>query len=142
MKFWHNLSVPLAICLSYGSSFFQLKSMSLLLLLVLLQTRNSQTRKLYDKVRNTRYTISTSARISRDKTLPTARISTDTPNSIVASTREMEAKITKIFIVILIAMLCCYGPSTVLIYIINHAAVLPFIGFEICSSFSSSCIRP
>ena len=138
MKFWHNLSVPLAICLSNGSSFFQLKSMSLLLLLVLLQTRNSLTRKLYDKVRNTRYTISTSARISRDKTLPTARISTDTPNSIVASTREMEAKITKIFIVILIAMLCCYGPSTVLIYIINHAAVLPFIGFEICSSFSSS----
>lgn len=72
-----------------------------------------------DKVGNARHTISTRAGTSRDKTLPTARISTDTPHSIIASTREMEAKITKMFIVILIAMLCCYGPSTVLIYIMN-----------------------
>ena len=69
--------------------------------------------------REARYTISPSADPSRNKNLSTNATNTNTPNSVLASAREMEVKVTKIFIVILIAMLCCYGPSTVLIYVMN-----------------------
>lgn len=40
-------------------------------------------------------------------------------NSVVDSARLMEAKVTKMFIVVLIALLCCYGPSTIMIYIMS-----------------------
>ena len=69
--------------------------------------------------REARYTISPSADPSRNKNLSTNATNTNTPNSVLTSAREMEVKVTKIFIVILIAMLCCYGPSTVLIYVMN-----------------------
>ena len=69
--------------------------------------------------REARYTISPSADPSRNKNLSTNATNTNTPNSVLASAREIEVKVTKIFIVILIAMLCCYGPSTVLIYVMN-----------------------
>jgi ABC-type sulfate transport system permease component len=69
-------------------------------------------------VREASYTISPStSEPSQGHTSPT--VPTNTPNSIVTSAREMEMKVTKMFIIVLIAMLCCYGPSTLLIYIMN-----------------------
>ena len=70
-------------------------------------------------VRKARYNYSPSAEPSQNKNLSTDPINSNTPHSIVASAREMEVKVTKMFVVILIAMLCCYGPSTVFIYIMN-----------------------
>ena len=43
----------------------------------------------------------------------------DSPNTALKNTQLMERKITKMFIVVLIVLLCCYGPSTTLIYIMN-----------------------
>jgi hypothetical protein len=69
-------------------------------------------------VREASYTISPStSEPSQGHTSPT--VPANTPNSIVTSAREMEMKVTKMFIIVLIAMLCCYGPSTLLIYIMN-----------------------
>ena len=68
-------------------------------------------------VRKARYNFSPSAERSRN--LSTDPINSNTPHSITASAREMKVKVTKMFVVILIAMLCCYGPSTVFIYIMN-----------------------
>ena len=31
----------------------------------------------------------------------------------------LEAKVTKIFLIVLIALLCCYGPSTIMMYLVN-----------------------
>ena len=37
-----------------------------------------------------------------------------------SNTRQMfEDKITKMFLIVLIALLCCYGPSTIMIYFVN-----------------------
>lgn len=44
---------------------------------------------------------------------------TSTTNAIYNSCQAMEQKITKMFLVVLIAMLCCYGPSTVFIYVMS-----------------------
>ena len=69
-------------------------------------------------VREASYTISPStSEPPQGQSLST--VPTNTPTSIITSAREMEAKVTKMFIVVLIAMLCCYGPSTILIYIMN-----------------------
>ena len=45
--------------------------------------------------------------------------SSPTSNTIYNSCQAMEKKITKMFLVVLIAMLCCYGPSTVFIYVMS-----------------------
>ena len=44
---------------------------------------------------------------------------TSTSNAIYNSCQAMEQKITRMFLVVLIAMLCCYGPSTVFIYVMS-----------------------
>ena len=61
--------------------------------------------------------ISSTRETSQVQSVKTAP--TNIPNSIVTSAREMEDKVTKMFIVVLIAMLCCYGPSTLFIYIMS-----------------------
>ena len=40
-------------------------------------------------------------------------------NAIYNSCQALEEKITKMFFIVLIAMLCCYGPSTVFIYVMS-----------------------
>ncbi|XP_028410716.1 histamine H2 receptor-like [Dendronephthya gigantea] len=40
-------------------------------------------------------------------------------NYIVTKKQLLEAKITEMFLIVLIALLCCYGPSTVMIYLVN-----------------------
>ncbi|XP_028408274.1 5-hydroxytryptamine receptor 1A-like [Dendronephthya gigantea] len=45
--------------------------------------------------------------------------STQTTNALYNSCQAMEQKITKMFLVVLIAMLLCYGPSTVFIYVMS-----------------------
>ena len=64
--------------------------------------------------------ISSTAELSHDQTpssstFPTANHSCP----IVASAREMEVKVTKMFVIVLVAMLCSYVPSTFFIYITN-----------------------
>lgn len=71
--------------------------------------------------------------------------SSDASNSVLNSARLMEAKITKMFIIVLIALLCCYGPSTIMIYIMNFCEscttlhystpVLLCTGFGTCNSY-------
>ena len=50
-----------------------------------------------------------------------AELSTNANNScpMVASAREMEVKVSKMFVIVLMAMLCSYVPSTFFIYITN-----------------------
>jgi hypothetical protein len=69
-------------------------------------------------VRETPYTISTRETTTQVQSIKTASPK-NTTNSIITSAREMEEKVTKMFIVVLIAMLCCYGPSTLFIYIMS-----------------------
>ena len=45
--------------------------------------------------------------------------STQTTNALYNSCHAMEQKITKMFLTVLIAMLLCYGPSTVFIYVMS-----------------------
>ncbi|XP_028410719.1 histamine H2 receptor-like [Dendronephthya gigantea] len=40
-------------------------------------------------------------------------------NCMVTKKQLLEAKITEMFLIVLIALLCCYGPSTVMIYLVN-----------------------
>ena len=49
----------------------------------------------------------------------TALNNSTTSNPIITSTNKMEEKVTKMFLVVLIAMFCCYGPATLFIYLIN-----------------------
>ena len=42
-----------------------------------------------------------------------------TSNPIITNTNKMEEKVTKMFLVVLIAMFCCYGPATLFIYLMN-----------------------
>lgn len=42
-----------------------------------------------------------------------------TNNALYNSCQAMEQKITKMFLVVLVVMLCCYGPSTVFIYVMS-----------------------
>ncbi|CAB4019355.1 adenosine receptor A2a-like, partial [Paramuricea clavata] len=48
-----------------------------------------------------------------------ARQNPNTPNSIISSAQQTEAKVTQMFLVVLIAMFCCYVPATILIYLMN-----------------------
>jgi hypothetical protein len=41
-----------------------------------------------------------------------------TPNSMITTTNRMEEKVTKMFLVVLIAMFCCYVPATLFIYLL------------------------
>ena len=67
-------------------------------------------------------------------------LSTSMPNSVVARAREMEAKVTKMFMVVLIAMLCSYAPSTVLIYIRNFCESCSCITLHWSRDFQSLLI--
>ena len=70
--------------------------------------------------KETPYVITSSTSTSSQPPQSMSTFSTRPPtDSIVASSREMEVKVTKMFVVVLIAMLCCYFPSTLFIYIMN-----------------------
>lgn len=45
-----------------------------------------------------------------------------TSNSIVNNVQHTESKVTKMFLVVLVVMFCCYGPATMLIYFQNFCA--------------------
>ena len=40
-------------------------------------------------------------------------------NAIATRRQLLQAKVTKIFVIVLIALLCCYGPSTIMMYLVN-----------------------
>ena len=41
-------------------------------------------------------------------------------SSVIATRRQpLQAKVTEMFVIVLIALLCCYGPSTVMMYLVN-----------------------
>ena len=46
-------------------------------------------------------------------------VNVSTSNAITVRTHLTEVKVTKMFLVVLIALLCCYGPSTILMYLVD-----------------------
>ena len=44
-------------------------------------------------------------------------------SNIMSNSSHLEEKITKIFLIVLIALLCCHGPSTILMYFVNYCKV-------------------
>ena len=51
--------------------------------------------------------------------LHSANTNLSSPNAILTRRQLLEAKVTEMFLVVLIALLCCYGPSTIMIYFVN-----------------------
>ena len=51
--------------------------------------------------------------------LPTVNTTISSSNAVTSSRQLLEAKVTKIFLIVLVALLCCYGPSTILIYLVS-----------------------
>ena len=51
--------------------------------------------------------------------LPTVNTNQISSNAITNSEQLLETKVTKMFLIVLIALLCCYGPSTIMMYFIN-----------------------
>ena len=43
-----------------------------------------------------------------------------TPNGLLTKLQLLEAKVTEMFLIVLIALLCCYGPSTIMMYFVNY----------------------
>ena len=48
-----------------------------------------------------------------------ANLTLNTSNATLTRRQLLEAKVTKMFLIVLIALLCCYGPSTILMYFVN-----------------------
>ncbi|XP_028410722.1 histamine H2 receptor-like [Dendronephthya gigantea] len=74
-------------------------------------------RKLRSRSLRIETTSSTSAdanEISHDENQSTFNV-----DCMAAKKQLLEAKITQMFLIVLIALLCCYGPSTVMIYFVN-----------------------
>ena len=55
----------------------------------------------------------------RQKQLQIVNAATSFSNSITSSKKLLEAKVTKMFLTVLIALLCFYGPSTILMYVVS-----------------------
>ena len=57
---------------------------------------------------------------SKRKTqIKTASITLNTSNAMATKRQALEAKVTEMFLIVLVALLCCYGPSTVMMYLVN-----------------------
>ncbi|CAB3989092.1 histamine H2 receptor-like [Paramuricea clavata] len=65
--------------------------------------------------------------------LPTVNTTISSSNAITSSRQLLEAKVTKIFLIVLVALLCCYGPSTILIYVVSFC--------EDCSCTTLHCLE-
>ncbi|CAB4024242.1 histamine H2 receptor-like [Paramuricea clavata] len=64
--------------------------------------------------------------------LPTVDINLSTSNAITNSRQLLEEKITKMFLIVLIALLCCYGPSTIMMYLVNFCEDCSCITLQWC----------
>ena len=62
---------------------------------------------------------STSSQDQSQRPNPTAVRSLVSSNAIAKSRQLLEAKVTEMFLIVLIALLCCYGPSTIMMYLVN-----------------------
>ena len=40
-------------------------------------------------------------------------------NAVLTRRQLLEAKVTEMFMIVLVALLCCYGPSTIMMYLVN-----------------------
>ncbi|XP_028407246.1 probable G-protein coupled receptor No18 [Dendronephthya gigantea] len=89
------------------------------LMLRKVQKRSQNVSSNNDTVRKAPYSIQAPSTSGPPQDERLSTVPTNTPSSILNSARQMEAKVTRMFIVVLIAMLCCYGPSTLFIYIMN-----------------------
>ena len=102
-----NTSIVLAIiitCFTYSLMLYKIKERS----------QNLNQPPVVASFTNISMEASTTITLS---TLPPSPASSN--SVIVNSARLMERKVTKMFIVVLIALLCCYGPSTIMIYIMS-----------------------
>ncbi|XP_028408392.1 probable G-protein coupled receptor No18 [Dendronephthya gigantea] len=89
------------------------------LMLRKVQERSQNVSSNNDTVRKAPYSIQAPSTSGPPQDERLSTVPANTPSSILNSARQMEAKVTRMFIVVLIAMLCCYGPSTLFIYIMN-----------------------
>ena len=62
---------------------------------------------------------STSAEVINMEQSSKMNTNLNSSNAVVTSRRLLEEKVTKIFLIVLIALMCCYGPSTILMYLVN-----------------------
>ena len=51
--------------------------------------------------------------------LPTLNTNLNSSNALSNSKQLLEAKVTEMFLIVLIVLLCCYGPSTIMMYLEN-----------------------
>ena len=51
--------------------------------------------------------------------LPTLNTNLNSSNALSNSKQLLEAKVTEMFLIVLIVLLCCYGPSTIMMYLVN-----------------------
>lgn len=55
----------------------------------------------------------------RQTQIKTANMTRNIPNAIATRRQLLEAKVTEMFLIVLFALLCCYGPSTIMMYLVN-----------------------
>ena len=76
---------------------------------------------------------STSAQRKNTNNEPESQPANSNVNSVAISRHLSETKVTKMFLTVLIAVLCCYGPSTIMMYLVNFC--------EDCSCTTLHCFR-
>ena len=79
-------------------------------------------RKLKERTQTNHYRRKTSLTLTTQENQQislTAQTGITTSNRIVKSRSKMEEKVTRMFLVVLVVMFCCYGSSTLLSYILN-----------------------
>ncbi|XP_028410717.1 5-hydroxytryptamine receptor 1B-like [Dendronephthya gigantea] len=71
------------------------------------------------KSRSKRISVTPSTSSDAKQTSPNEGMSTLSKDGFETKKQLLEAKITQMFLIVLIALLCCYGPSTVMMYLVN-----------------------
>ena len=64
-------------------------------------------------------TVANQIQIESQNQLPNANPNLSTSNTAITRRQLLEDKVTGMFLIVLIALLCCYGPSTVMMYFVN-----------------------
>ena len=63
--------------------------------------------------------VSNQIQMESQNQLPNANLNLSTSNTAIAKRQLLEDKVTGMFLIVLIALLCCYGPSTIMMYFVN-----------------------
>ena len=96
---------------------------------------NARTQNRYSLEQNTPSTSAESKTLPSQvrSPFPTVNTNISSSNAITSSSQLLEARVTKTFLIVLIGLLCCYGPSTILIYLVSFC--------EDCSCSTLHCLE-